>query len=97
LIESRNIADNLVYTVEKTLKESGDKVSAEVKKEVEEKTEALKKVKDTNNTEEIKQKTQELSEAIQKVGAELYKQQGSQTPPNGENKGPEEGEYKEKK
>jgi len=97
LIESKNIADNLVYTVEKTLKESGDKVSAEVKKEVEEKTEALKKVKDTDNTEEIKQKTQELSQAIQKVGAELYKQQGGQTPPNGENKGPEEGEYKEKK
>jgi len=96
LIEARNMADNLVYTVEKTLKESGDKVSAEVKKEVEEKTEALKKVKDGDNLEEIKQKTQELSQTVQKVGAELYKQQGGQTAPDGENKGPEEGEYKDK-
>ena len=74
-----------------------DKLSEELKGGVSAKIDALKKVKDTDNTEEIKQKTQELSQAIQKVGAELYKQQGGQTPPNGENKGPEEGEYKEKK
>ncbi len=95
LIEAKNLADNLVYTTEKTLREAGDKVSAEVKKEVEEKAEALKKVKDGDNLEEIKRATSELSQVIQKIGAQMYKdQQGSQQEKGKE--GPEEGEYKEK-
>ena len=90
LIESRNFADNLIYTTEKTLKEAGDKVSADTKKEIEEKVSELKKVKDGDNMEEIRQKTQDLSQTIQKIGAEMYKKAG------GEQKPPEEGEYKEK-
>jgi len=113
MIEVKNTADSLVYTTEKTLRESGDKVTAETKKEIEEKVEALKKVKDSDNMEDIKQKTQDLSQAIQKVGAELYGSAGSsqdktaeqkkpeegaeQKPEEQEKKGPEEGEYKEKK
>ena len=102
LIEARNIADNLVYMTEKTLRESGDKVSADVKKEIEEKAEALKKVKDSDNIDEIKQKTADLSQIIQKIGAEMYKQAGGQNSPGGEKPEggegpkPEEGEYKEK-
>jgi len=57
--------------------------------------EALKKGKDGDNMEDIKQKTAELSQVIQKIGAELYKQQGSQKPPETGSQ-PEEGEYKEK-
>ena len=97
----RNIADNLIYTTEKTLKEAGDKVLADVKKVIEEKVESLKKVKDSDNMEDIKNKTADLSQEIQKVGAELYKKaeeqkkaEGQQNP--GEQKKPEEGEYKEK-
>lgn len=90
LIEARNLAENMIYTTEKALKDAGDKVSADVKKEIEEKVDALKKVKDGDNMEDIKQKTQELSQTLQKIGAELYKQTG------GEQKPPEEGEYKEK-
>lgn len=97
LVEVKNLADNLVYTTEKTLKEAGDKVSAEVKKEIEEKLEALKKHKDGDNVDEIKEKTAELSEVIQKVGSELYKQSQENKPKdNGEEKKPEEGEYKDK-
>jgi len=97
LIEARNLADTLVYTAEKTLREAGDKVPADVKKEIEEKTEALKKVKDSDNIDDIKSKTADLSQTIQKIGQELYKQQGNQKPPE-EGQGPkaEEGEYKEK-
>jgi len=99
LIEARNLADNLIYTTEKTLKEAGDKVSSETKKEIEDKVEALKKVRDNDNIEEIKTKTQELSQIIQKIGAEMYRQtpkEGPQGPK--EKKGPEveEGEFKEK-
>ena len=66
------------------------------KKPVEEKIEALKKVKDLENIEEIKQKTQDLSQVIQKIGSEMYKQNQENNPPTGE-EGPQEGEYKEKK
>ena len=49
-----NIADNLIYTSEKTLKEAGDKISADLKKEIEAKIEELKKAKDSDNIEDIK-------------------------------------------
>jgi molecular chaperone DnaK len=104
LIEVRNLADNLIYTSEKTLKDAGDKINLEMKKEVEEAIEVLKKVKDSDNIEDIKNKTKDLSEKIQKIGAELYKQttnQNDKTSNNQENKNEdkkpdvEEGEYKE--
>jgi molecular chaperone DnaK len=103
-IEAKNYADSLIYTSEKTLKDAGDKVAADAKKEIEEKIEALKKVKDGDNIEEIKNKTAELSQAIQKVGEQMYKQnqqgqpgQGPQNPQDNQSKGPEEGQYKEQK
>ena len=97
LIEARNSADNLIYTTEKALKDAGDKVAADTKKEIEEKVEALKKVKDGDNMEEIKQKTQDLSQTLQKIGAEIYKQAGGgQKPEEGGGQKAEEGEYKEK-
>jgi molecular chaperone DnaK len=93
-IEAKNIADNLVYQTEKTMKEMGDKVSGDNKKDIEGKLEDLKKAKDGDNLEEIKQKTGDLSQAIQKIGAEMYKNTQQQNP-NQQN--PEEGEFKEKK
>ena len=96
LIEVKNLADNLIYTAEKTLREAGDKISAENKKEIEQKIEELKKVKDGDNIDEIKNKTSELSLAIQKVGAELYRAAGEKKPEEDAPK-TEEGEYKEKK
>ena len=111
LIEAKNMAENLIYTTEKTIRDAGDKVQADAKKEIEEKLEALKKVKEGDNIEEIQQKTTDLSQSIQKVGAELYKTAKDQkpegeNPPAGapeegkgpeEGKDPEEGQYKEKK
>ena len=99
LIEVKNLADNLFYASEKTLKDAGDKIAAELKKEAEEKVEALKKVKDSDNVEEIKQKTEELSQVMQKIGGEMYKQgQEGQKPQDEGKEEPkaEEGEYKEK-
>ena len=96
VIEAKNIADNLVYTTEKTVKDAGDKINIDLKKEIEEKVEALKKVKDSDNIDEIKAKTADLSQAIQKAGAELYKTV-QQNQPDPKKEGPEEGEYKEKK
>lgn len=74
LVEVRNSADNLIYTTEKTLKESGSKMNQDLKKEIEGKIENLKKIKDGDTIEETKSKIAELSQAIQKAGAELYRQ-----------------------
>lgn len=98
LIEVRNSADNLVYAAEKAVREAGEKISSELKKEVNEKIEELKKVKDSDNIDDIKNKTAELSQTIQKIGAELYKSADKDQKKPPEQGGPkaEEGEYKEK-
>jgi len=103
-IEVKNIADTLVYTTEKALKEAGDKIEADVKKNVEEKVEALKKVKDGDDLETIKKATEELSQAAQKIGEALYKtqntdnkEQGKPEQATGEQKKPEEAQYEEVK
>lgn len=99
LIEARNLADNLIYSWEKTSKDAGDKIDENLKKQVQEKIDELKKVKDKDNIEEIKSKTNDLSQIIQKAGAELYKKASEQKPEqeNKDAKDTEEGEYKEKK
>jgi molecular chaperone DnaK len=79
LIEVRNTADTIMYTTEKALRDAGDKVSEDVKKEVTEKLDALKKVKDGDSIEEIKHATEELSQTIQKIGSAM-----SQAAPAGE-------------
>ncbi|HSW87910.1 MAG TPA: molecular chaperone DnaK [Candidatus Saccharimonadales bacterium] len=76
-IEQRNMADSLIFTAEKSLKDAGDKVSAEIKTEVEEKIKALKDVLDSASKDELDQKTKELSESLQKIGQAAY-QQGEQ-------------------
>jgi len=73
LVESRNLADTLIFTTEKALKEAGDKVSEDEKKNIEEKIKALREVKDKDDKETIKKATGELSQASQKIGEILYK------------------------
>jgi len=101
LVELRNQADTIIYTSEKTLKEAGDKVSADNKKLVEEKISQLKKVKDGNDIEAIKKAIQELSDAIQKVGTEMYRQTKSDSSKkeqeNKKEEGPIEGEVEDNK
>ena len=75
LIDVRNGADSLVFTAEKAIKDGGDKVPADVKKEVEEKIEAVKKVKDGEDKDAIKKATDDLGQTIQKIGQAMYKDQ----------------------
>ncbi|MFA6322645.1 MAG: molecular chaperone DnaK [Candidatus Buchananbacteria bacterium] len=75
LIEARNLADTLVYSTEKAMRDAGDKISADLKKEIEGKLDELKKVKDTDNLESIKKNTEELSQTAQKIGQAMYQQQ----------------------
>jgi len=100
-VEIKNTADTLVYSTEKTLKDFEGKISEETKKAVTEKLEALKKVKDTDDTVAIKKATDELMQAAQKVGEEVYKAQkdAPQPAPGDEKKDSEtkEGDFSEKK
>ncbi len=88
LIEARNSADNAVYTAEKTLRDLGEKVPADVKKQVEEQVAKVRSVMNSDNAEEIKNQTDKLFQVIQQVGAAAYQSSGQQT---GETQGPESG------
>jgi len=81
LVEAKNNADSLIFTAEKTLKDAGDKVSEDAKKEVEEKISALKTVLETGTKEDLESKTKDLSDSLQKVGQAMYSQ-GQQTTNN---------------
>ncbi|MFA6304800.1 MAG: molecular chaperone DnaK [Patescibacteria group bacterium] len=72
MVDSKNNAESVIFQTEKFLKESGDKVPAEVKKEVEEKMEALRKVKDGTDVEEIKKALEDMNQSAQKMGQAMY-------------------------
>jgi molecular chaperone DnaK len=76
LIEARNIADSLIYTAEKSIKDAGDKLPTDVKTEVEEKVKASKEAIVGEDLEKIKKATDELGASLQKIGSSMY-----QTPP----------------
>ena len=106
-VETRNTADTLAYTAEKTLREHKDKIPAELNKEVEDKVAAVRSALQGADTEAIKKATQELSDLMQKVGTTVYQQQpppppGGEAPPGqegggegGEGEGTVEGEFRE--
>ncbi|MBW9169858.1 molecular chaperone DnaK [Clostridium estertheticum] len=71
-IEIKNNAEQLVYQTEKSLTDLGDKVSEEDKKDIEAKLEALKKIKDLDDTEATKKSTEELTEAFYAVTTKIY-------------------------
>jgi molecular chaperone DnaK len=72
LIEARNQAESLIYVAEKSLKDSGDKVSEDAKKSINENIDQLKKSKEGNDLEKIKSDTENLSKEIQKIGQGMY-------------------------
>lgn len=76
-IEARNHADALIFTAEKSLKDGGDNVPAEIKTEVEEKIKALRDILESGSKEDIEAKTKELSDSLSKIGQAAY-QQGQQ-------------------
>ena len=74
LAEARNQADSLIYSVEKSLRELGDKVSPELKKEVEEKIAALKKTMEGEDIEAIRRASDELTQASYRLAEMLYRE-----------------------
>jgi len=83
-VETRNSADSLAYTAEKTLRDYGDKIPADVKQGIEGKIAAVRSALQGKDVNSIRNAMQELSQAMQKVGASVYQQPGGPPPPGGE-------------
>jgi molecular chaperone DnaK len=74
-VDARNQADSLVFSTEKSLKEHGEKISAEEKKAIENGIVDLKKSLEGTDVEDIKKKTQNLIQVSMKLGEAVYKSQ----------------------
>ena len=74
-VDARNQADSLIFSTEKSLKEHGDKISAEEKKAIENGVADLKKSLEGTDSEDIKKKTQNLIQVSMKLGEAVYKSQ----------------------
>jgi molecular chaperone DnaK len=84
VVNARNTLDGLIYTIEKTLKEHGEKVEAATKKQVEDAVVEARKHLDSGDADELQKATEQLTSASNKMAEQMYKTAGSQ--PNG---GPE--------
>src|SRR5207245_2257720 len=97
-IEIKNNADMLAYQCEKQLKDLGDKVSGDKKKQVEDAIAAVREAINNNDTDAMKRTYDDLQNKFQEVSAELYKQASAQAGPSpqpgpetGARPGPEQG------
>ncbi|MBI2906547.1 MAG: Hsp70 family protein, partial [Chloroflexi bacterium] len=104
-IEARNTADSLAYSAERTLREHGDKVPADLRSEVEGKVAALRSALQSAGVDQIRRATDELKASLERIGAAVYGGAGGPgpgagggPPPRGDGHGPEgavEGEFRE--
>ncbi len=83
LIELRNRAENLVYQMEKLLKENQEKISAESKSTLEEAIKNVNSVREGQDKAALRSAMERLEQASHKVAEEMYRAAGSQTPPPG--------------
>ena len=100
-IETRNMADSLAYSAEKTLRENEDKVPAELKTEVEGKIAAVRAALEGTDGGAIESAVAELNESLQKIGEAVYGAQGAgadgsaEEAPDEAPEGTVEGEFRE--
>jgi molecular chaperone DnaK len=81
LIELRNRAENLVYQMEKLLKENQEKISAESQSTLEEAIKNVNSVREGQDKAALRSAMERLEQASHKVAEEMYRAAGSQTPP----------------
>ena len=79
----KNRCETLIYQAEKTLREHGEKVGAEIRDEVNQKVEALKSAVAANNTVDMQSREQELTQSLQKIGEAIYSAGATSAAPDG--------------
>ena len=77
-VEVRNHADQMIYSTEKSLKDMGDKISADEKAKIEEEIAALRKTMESDNTEDIRKATEKLAEVSYAAFGKVYEAQAAQ-------------------
>ena len=90
LIEVRNAGDNAVYTAEKTLRDFGDKVPAELKSKVEAGVTSVREAMNGEDAGAIRRATEELMQSVQQIGAAAYQQSAPEAGPSAD-AGPQPG------
>jgi molecular chaperone DnaK len=75
--ETRNMADNMAYNAEKTMREQGDKIPADLRSEVEGKIAGVRSALNGSDTQQVRRALDELQASLQKVGAAVYGQAGA--------------------
>jgi len=94
MIEARNIADNLAYQVEKTLREAGDKISVSDRQEIETKIQAVRDAMAGDDVARIRSTTEALQQASYRLSEQMYT--AEQAPGgNGQQQGVEESSEEE--
>jgi molecular chaperone DnaK len=76
--ETRNRADSMIFTAEKTLKDFGNQVPDDVRSDVEGKVAAVRRALESGSLDQIRRTTEELNAAVQQMGAEIHQQSGGQ-------------------
>ena len=102
-IELRNRADSLAYQAERTLRDTGDKVSANVRTEVEDRVKAVRDALSGTDISRIRTAADDLERSMQRIGQDVYGQAGDSAGPGGtqggytpgSDSGTVEGEYRE--
>jgi molecular chaperone DnaK len=82
LVEVKNQAENLVHLAEKTVKDAGDKVKPEDKREVEDAVTAVRSALSGTDNDKIKEEHDKLSALVQKIGAAMYEQAANEAKPD---------------
>jgi molecular chaperone DnaK len=77
LIEVKNKADNLIYSVEKFIKDVGDKAPADMKTKIEDQVKVLRKTLESNNTAEINKEIETLQKLQDQLSQAMYSQAGA--------------------
>jgi len=78
LVDARNMADSLIYSSEKSIKELGDKVDASTKSDVDRVVEKLKKAMEGDDAQEIKRLSDELTQTSHKIAEMMYSRASQQ-------------------
>ena len=98
-VDLRNEADGLVFQVEKTIKDLGENIGEDDKKNAEEKKDALKTALEGEDIEDIKAKKEELEKVVQELSAKVYEQaqQQAQDEQSSQDNTVEDADFKEVK
>jgi molecular chaperone DnaK len=94
-IEIKNQADAVVFATDKLIKDAGEKMKPEDKTELETKLEALRKIKDGEQYEDMKKQMEELNQVAQRIGAAMYQAAPGAQAPEGEKAEPAAEEKKD--